>query len=122
MSEQVPGQSPARRFPWLVVLSLVAVVVLFAVSFVVGGRVAADGGEGFAGTDSAVVDILDEQGAQPWFAPVFEPGSGELESGLFALQAAVGAGIVGYAFGNLRGRKAARDAAAKAQHMAPGAG
>ena len=52
---------------------------------------------------------MDEHGAKPWFQPIFEPDSGELESGLFALQAAVGAGIVGFALGNLRGRKAARD-------------
>lgn len=98
-----------RRFPWVSVICALGIVVLFAVSFSLGGKTIAEGEEGFAGTDSVVVDIMDEQGAKPWFQPIFEPGSGELESGLFALQAAAGAGIVGFALGNLRGRKAARD-------------
>ena len=98
-----------RRFPWVNVICALGIVVLFAVSFSLGGKTVQEGEEGFVGTDSVVVDIMDEQGAKPWFQPIFEPGSGELESGLFALQAAVGAGIVGFAFGNLRGRKAARD-------------
>ena len=98
-----------RRFPWVSVICAFGIVVLFAVSFSLGGKTVQEGEEGFVGTDSVVVDIMDEQGAKPWFQPIFEPGSGELESGLFALQAAVGAGIVGFALGNLRGRKAARD-------------
>lgn len=36
---------------------------------------------------------------QPWFAPVFEPASGEIASLLFALQAAVGAGVIGFWLG-----------------------
>lgn len=104
-----------KRFPWVSVLCAVGIVVLFAVSFSLGGKSVSEGEEGFAGTDSVVVDIMDEQGAKPWFQPVFEPDSGELESGLFALQAAVGAGIVGFALGNLRGRKAARDERAAAK-------
>ena len=98
-----------RRFPWVSVICALGIVVLFAVSFSLGGKTVQEGEEGFVGTDSVVVDIMDEQGAKPWFQPIFEPDSGELESGLFALQAAVGAGIVGFALGNLRGRKAARD-------------
>ena len=58
-------------------------------------------------TDAAVTAILeDEYGAEPWFSPVFEPGSGEIESGLFAVQASIGAGILGFALGQLRGRAA----------------
>lgn len=36
---------------------------------------------------------------KPWFAPVLEPASGEIASLLFALQAALGAGIIGYWLG-----------------------
>ncbi|GAA2180726.1 hypothetical protein GCM10009785_12790 [Brooklawnia cerclae] len=96
-------------FGWGSVILVVLLVALFVVSFVLGSGKASDGEEGFGGTDSAVVEIMDEQGAQPWFHPLFEPGSGEIESGLFALQAALGAGVVGFAFGNLRGRQAERN-------------
>lgn len=90
---------------------LAALVALFVVSFVLGSQHSSE--ESFAGTDSVVTDMLaTDHNVEPWFQPLFEPGSGEIESGLFALQAALGAGIVGYAFGNLRGRAAARSGTA----------
>lgn len=36
---------------------------------------------------------------KPWFAPPFEPPSGEIASLLFALQAALGAGVIGFWLG-----------------------
>ena len=36
---------------------------------------------------------------QPWFKPILEPASGEISSLLFALQAALGAGFIGYYLG-----------------------
>ena len=36
---------------------------------------------------------------------MFSPGSSEVESGLFALQAALGGGVLGYALGRLRSRR-----------------
>lgn len=45
---------------------------------------------------------------RPWFAPVFEPASGEIASLLFALQAALGAGVIGYWLGLSVGRERAR--------------
>lgn len=82
-----------------------AIVALFAFSFILAPR---GEEESFAGTDSVVTEILEEQGVEPWFEPLFEPGSGEIESGLFALQAALGAGILGFTLGNLRGRSVTR--------------
>lgn len=41
----------------------------------------------------------------PWFSSIFEPKSGEVESLLFALQAALGAGFIGYVIGLFKGRK-----------------
>ncbi|WP_297208770.1 energy-coupling factor ABC transporter substrate-binding protein [uncultured Flavonifractor sp.] len=38
---------------------------------------------------------------EPWFEPVLEPASGEVESMLFALQAAIGAGVVGFVLGRV---------------------
>ncbi len=40
---------------------------------------------------------------QPWFSSVWTPPSGEIESLLFALQAAFGAIIIGYFLGYYRG-------------------
>ena len=96
-----------NRSPWITVALLSGVIVLFVLSFAFGRQSHAD--EPFAGTDSVVTDTLAaDHGVQPWFTPVFEPGSGEIESGLFALQAALGAGLLGFALGNLRGRSSAR--------------
>lgn len=65
------------------------------------------GAEPFAGTDTQVVDVLTDHGVEPWFTPVFAPASSEVEAGLFALQAAVGAGVLGFALGRLRGHATA---------------
>ncbi len=45
---------------------------------------------------------------EPWFSNIWEPPSGEIESMLFALQAALGAGFIGYFFGRLAQKNAAR--------------
>jgi len=45
---------------------------------------------------------------RPWFAPVFEPASSEIASLLFALQAAIGAGVIGYWLGLSVARERAR--------------
>lgn len=41
----------------------------------------------------------------PWFESIIEPPGGETESLLFCLQAGIGAGIFGFAFGYLVARK-----------------
>lgn len=67
----------------------------------------------FGGTDDKAVRVITEinTGYKPWFSPLFEPKSQEMESSLFALQAAVGAGVVGYGIGYMRGRKKKEEAA-----------
>lgn len=99
-----------KHNPWVTPVLLAVLVAVFAISFFLAPRPTSDDEEPFGGTDAAVTSMLEEDGAEPWFDPVFELGSGELESGLFGLQAALGAGVLGYALGNLRGRKIARDA------------
>lgn len=84
-------------------LLVLAVAAVIAVSFALGQRSAPEGG--FAGTDARATEILDEQGAQPWAAPVLEWRSGEVEAGLFAAQAGLGGGVLGYCLGRLRGRR-----------------
>ena len=59
----------------------------------------------FGGADGEAEGVIMEIGNQyePWFAPMIEPASGEIESLLFALQAALGAGVLAYGFGYLKG-------------------
>ncbi|MCA0436407.1 MAG: cobalt transport protein CbiN [Austwickia sp.] len=92
---------------------LVAIAIL-ALSWLLAPRPEADG-EAFAGTDSTVTAALEEDGVQPWFQPVFTPGSGEIEAGLFAMQAAAGAGLFGYAVGRLHGRRLNSGASGRAE-------
>lgn len=66
-------------------------------------------GSEFGGADGeaegAILEVAPEY--QPWFSPIWEPPGGETESLLFALQAALGAGVIGYYFGVKRGQKPA---------------
>ncbi|MCX4742299.1 energy-coupling factor ABC transporter substrate-binding protein [Streptomyces antibioticus] len=63
--------------------------------------------EPFTGADAeaetAITEI--EPDYEPWFSPLYEPPSGEIESALFAVQAALGAGVLAYYFGVHRGRR-----------------
>ena len=65
------------------------------------------GGGAFKGSDdqgTAAIGAL-APGYQPWFKPLWTPPSGEVESLLFSLQAAAGAGLIGYYLGYRRGRQ-----------------
>lgn len=61
----------------------------------------------FAGADALAEEAIGEiaPNAQPWFQPLWEPPGSETESLLFALQAALGAGTIGYFFGRQHGRR-----------------
>lgn len=64
----------------------------------------------FGGADARAQEAIGEIAPtyQAWFAPVFEPASGEIASLLFALQAAIGAGVIGYWLGLSVARERAR--------------
>ena len=49
-------------------------------------------------------------GYKPWFTPIWVPPSPEIESLLFAVQAALGAGIIGYVIRCIHGAAQAREA------------
>lgn len=60
-----------------------------------------NGSAEFGGSDNnaaALVTTINPD-YKPWFTPVWEPPSGEVASLLFSLQAALGAGLIGFYFG-----------------------
>ena len=87
------------------ILLMIAVVVLAALPLMMIHKPAPgpDGKEVeiFAGADDKAKDLIGEINPdyQPWFESLIEPASGEIASMLFALQAAIGAGFIGYYLG-----------------------
>jgi cobalt/nickel transport protein len=78
-----------KRTLWLAL----GTVALAVVPLFIGGE--------FSGTDDQATAAIEaaKPGYQPWFTPLWEPPSGEVESLLFALQAALGALVIGYVIG-----------------------
>jgi cobalt/nickel transport protein len=65
----------------------------------------------FGGSDdqaSAMIAHI-QPGYHRWAEPLWAPPSSEIESLIFALQAALGAGLLGYYFGRKRGMSEARE-------------
>lgn len=84
-------------------LLLVLVVALTALPLLIHP------GADFGGTDDAATAVISQLAAdvQPWFQPLWEPAGDSVESLLFALQAAIGAGGLGYVLGYKRGQRTA---------------
>lgn len=61
----------------------------------------------FEGADDQAEDIIGEINPdyEPWFDALWEPPSGEVESLLFSLQVAIGAGVIGYIFGSMKEKR-----------------
>lgn len=94
----------------LLLIALAVVIAAFPLFFNAGDP---DAEEPFAGADATAEVIVGEHNPdyEPWATPVLDDLPGEVESGLFALQAALGAGVVGYVLGVYRGRARERAAA-----------
>ena len=68
--------------------------------------------EAWGGTDDAASEAVEQLNPnyEPWFSPVWEPPSGEIESFLFTLQASIGAVVIGFVIGYYKGKKDAEKA------------
>ncbi|CCQ74209.1 energy-coupling factor ABC transporter substrate-binding protein [Magnetospira sp. QH-2] len=87
------------------ILLLLAAVAVIAVPLLLG----IDGE--YAGTDGQAVGVIEDTSPnyKPWVDHVWSPPSGEVESMLFTLQAALGAGLLGYFIGSRRARRKAEN-------------
>ncbi|WP_310487807.1 energy-coupling factor ABC transporter substrate-binding protein [Chamaesiphon sp. VAR_69_metabat_338] len=63
-------------------------------------------GKEFKATDSINITAIEQvkPGYKPWFEPILKPSGGEIETFLFATQAAIGSGVTCYILGLYRGR------------------
>jgi cobalt/nickel transport protein len=63
-------------------------------------------GREFKATDTrnqqAIADV--QPGYKPWFQPIIKPSGSEIETFLFATQAAIGSGVTCYILGLYKGR------------------
>ncbi|MBW4691222.1 MAG: energy-coupling factor ABC transporter substrate-binding protein [Lyngbya sp. HA4199-MV5] len=84
------------RQSWLLAIAVV-VLAAFPIFFVKGEYTGSD-----AQAEGAINELSPDY--KPWFTPFFEPPSGEVASLLFASQAALGAGVIGYVIGLYKGR------------------
>lgn len=96
--------------------STLEVIAGFAVILILIVAAFASGGDSeWGGADGGAADMIDESGYEPWFvSPLWAPPSGEVESLLFAVQAAIGTGVActifGYWLGQSRCRKDDKEA------------
>ena len=100
---------PKKNSVWVSVglIVLVVVIAMFPLFFNYGDD---DAEEPSAGTDATATETIQEidPNYEPWFEPLVGELPGEVESGLFALQAVIGAGVLFYVIGFYRGKAAAR--------------
>lgn len=82
------------------IILLLLVVVITIVPLYVAKGAEFGGADGEA---EALITVINPE-YTPWFSSLYEPPSGEIESLLFALQAALGAGFVCYYIGYKKGK------------------
>ncbi len=81
-------------------LILLAIIIMIVPLFIKKGAE-------FEGADDQAEDVIGEidPDYEPWFDALWEPPSGEIESLLFSVQVAIGAGLIGYIFGGMKEKK-----------------
>ncbi len=91
----------SRRARYLLLAATLALMVL-PLMFVKGE---------YGGSDDAASQAVasSQPGFKPWFEPIWKPPSPEIESLLFAVQAAIGAGTIGYVVGRIHGAAKERE-------------
>lgn len=88
-----------KTTPILIALLVFSLFVLLALTSILPQ------GE-WGSVDSRGMGLIEQSlNYEPWASPIWKPPSEEVESLLFALQAAIGSIIIGYYFGVLKGRK-----------------
>jgi cobalt/nickel transport protein len=102
MNATSPPQRHNRKRPLVTNLLLGMLVIALAIVPLFIARNAEFGGAD-AQAEKAITEIKPEY--TPWFSPLWKPPGSEIASFLFAMQAAIGAGFIGYYFGYARGRK-----------------
>jgi len=76
-------------------------------------------GAEFGGADGEAEEAIGEidSSYEPWFSSIWEPPSGEIESLLFMIQAAIGAGFIGYFIGYMRGKSRLKEGNESKTHV-----
>jgi len=90
-----------KLWHWTLIIVAVIVVLVVVPLSIYGASSEFGGADGQA--EEAIAEVAPEY--EPWFAPLWEPPGGETEGLLFALQAAIGAGLIFFAFGYWVGRR-----------------
>jgi cobalt/nickel transport protein len=84
-----------------VIMLLIALLIVAIPFFLYNGK----GAGYFSGSDDKGSLAIEETGYHPWFSSIWKPPSSEMENLLFALQAAIGALIIGYFLGYYTGKR-----------------
>lgn len=94
---------PEHKKFTLIVIVLISVVAL-SIALIPG---ITGNAPDWTGTDDLAKNkIMDTNaGYEPWFSPILKPPGSGMESFLFSIQAAIGAGIIGYVAGFYTGKK-----------------
>ncbi|HAE92138.1 energy-coupling factor ABC transporter substrate-binding protein [Tissierella praeacuta] len=83
------------------------IILLLLIMIIIITPLILKGDSEFEGADGEAEGVIQEISPdyEPWFESLWEPPSGEIESLLFSLQVAIGAGLMGYIFGVLKERR-----------------
>lgn len=82
-------------------LLIIACIVIAMAAFWLAPKGAEFGGSD-GGAEEAITEVRPDY--EPWFASLYEPASGEIESLLFTLQGSIGLGTIAYIIGYQRGK------------------